>query len=76
LGSSIDYESPQISKFYHPGNNGERAQIVKLLNIFLGTLFSNTLNLLSPLGAKDEVSYLYKITDKVRTLFIVEIKIF
>jgi hypothetical protein len=70
------------SWFYHPNNIWWREQIIKLLitqcsplpcylaplrpNVFLGTLFSNTLSLCSFLSVRDQLSHPYKTTTKLQ----------
>jgi len=39
-------------------------------NIFLNTMFSNTLSFLSPLNVSDQVSHPYKTTGKIIVLYI------
>jgi len=84
LTLSVLNASPILS-FDHPNNIWWVVHIIKLLvmssfplpwyrvpgpNIFLSTLFSNTLSLCSSLNVSDQVSHLYKTTGKVIVLYI------
>ena len=75
--------SSHSSRFYHPSNTISslcsflHSLVTSSLlgpNIFLNTLFSNTLSLRSSLNVSDQVSHPYKTTGKIIVLYILIFK--